>query len=174
VRATQLDPLTLKGKAEEATAFRLESVDPSATAIPRRDDTPLVGQQRELGRLHSAYDDAASSGVRLMTIVGDSGIGKSRLARELLRAVEGEAAVVVANCPPYGEGTTFSPIREAFRVAGRDESALEGSSYEAFAATRGLFEELARERPLVAVFDDVHWAEETLLDLIEHLSVRLA
>jgi ATP/maltotriose-dependent transcriptional regulator MalT len=81
--------------------------------------------------------------------------------------------VVVASCPPYGEGTTFSPIREAFRQAGRDEGALEASSYEAFAATRILFEDLSRERPLVAVFDDVHWAEETLLDLIEHLSVRL-
>ena len=77
------------------------------------------------------------------------------------------------SCPPYGEGTTFSPIREAFRHAGRDETVLEGSSYEVFAATRSLFEDLAREQPLVAVFDDVHWAEETLLDLIEHLSVRL-
>jgi class 3 adenylate cyclase len=173
VRATQLDPLTLKGKGEEATAFRLESVDPAATAIPRRDDTPLVGQQQELERLRSAYGEAASSGVRLVTIVGDSGIGKSRLARELLLSLDGEASVVVASCPPYGEGTTFSPIREAFRQAGRDESVLEGSSYEVFAATRSLFEELARERPLVVVFDDVHWAEETLLDLIEHLSVRL-
>src|SRR5262249_7253125 len=86
--------------------------------------------------------------------------------------VEDEASIVVANCPPYGEGTTFSPIREAFRHAGRDESVLEASSYEVFAATRNLFEELAREQPLVVVFDDVHWAEETLLDLIEHLSVR--
>jgi class 3 adenylate cyclase/tetratricopeptide (TPR) repeat protein len=173
VRATQLEPLTLKGKADETTAFRLESVDPTATAIPRRDDTPLVGQQSELGRLRSAYAESASSGVRLMTIVGDSGIGKSRLARELVRSVEDEAAVVVASCPPYGEGTTFSPIREAFRQAGRDESVLEGSSYEVFAATRSLFEELSGKQPLVAVFDDVHWAEETLLDLIEHLSVRL-
>lgn len=173
VRAARLDPLALKGKAEEAIAFRLESVDPTATAIPRRDDTPLVGQQSELERLRSTYGEAASSGVRLLTIVGDSGIGKSRLARELLRSLEDEAGVVVANCPPYGEGTTFSPLREVFRQAGRDESALDGSSYEAFAATRSLFEELAREGPLVAVFDDVHWAEETLLDLIEHLSVRL-
>src|SRR5262252_218766 len=173
VRATQLDPLTLKGKADEATAFRLESVDAAATAIPRRDDTPLVGQQIELERLRAAYGEAASSGVRIITIVGDSGIGKSRLARELLRSLEGEAGVVFANCPPYGEGTTFSPIREAFRHAGRDASVLEDSSYEVFAATRSLFEELAAERPLVVVFDDVHWAEETLLDLIEHLSVRL-
>jgi predicted ATPase len=70
-----------------------------------------------------------------MTIVGDSGISKSRLARELVHSVDEDAAVVVASCPPYGEGTTFSPIREAFRQACRDESVLEGSSYEVFAAT---------------------------------------
>ncbi len=173
VRATQLEPLTLKGKAGEAIAFRLESVDPGATAIPRRDDTRFVGQERELERLHSAYREAASAGARLVTIVGDSGIGKSRLAREFIRWLEGQASVLVARCPPYGEGTTFSPVREAFRQAGRDETVLEGSSYEVFAATRDLFEELARDGPLLAVFDDVHWAEETLLDLIEHLSVRL-
>ena len=173
VRATPLEPLELKGKADMTVAFRLESVDPAATAIPRRDDTPLVGQERELERLHAAYAEAASSGARLVTIVGDSGIGKSRLARELVRRLEGEASVVVASCPPYGEGTTFSPIRAAFQQAGRDESVLEGSSYEVFAATRSLFEELAGEQPLLAVFDDVHWAEETLLDLIEHLSARL-
>ena len=173
VRATQLDPLRLKGKADVATAFRLDSVDEGATAIPRRDDTRFVGQERELERLRAAYGEATSAGVRLVTIVGDSGIGKSRLAQELVGSLADQASVVVARCPPYGEGTTFSPIREAFRHAGRDESVLERSSYEVFAATRGLFEELARERPVVAVFDDVHWAEETLLDLIEHLAVRL-
>jgi class 3 adenylate cyclase/ATP/maltotriose-dependent transcriptional regulator MalT len=173
VEATQLEPLALKGKTGAAVAFRLESVDPAATAIPRRDDTPLVGQEEELRRLRAAYSEAASHGVRLVTVVGDSGIGKSRLARELLTGLEGEASIVVASCPPYGEGTTFSPIREAFRTAGRDESVLDGSSYEVFAATRSLFEELAAQQPLLAVFDDVHWAEETLLDLIEHLSVRL-
>jgi class 3 adenylate cyclase len=173
VHATQLEPLALKGKTGETVAFRLESVDAAATAIPRRHDTPLVGHGTELERLHAAYREAVSVGVRLVTVVGDSGIGKSRLAKELVRWLEGQASVVVASCPPYGEGTTFTPIREAFRQAGRDESVLEGSSYEVFAATRSLFEELAGERPLLAVFDDVHWAEETLLDLIEHLSVRL-
>ena len=173
VQATRLEPLTLKGKTGEAVAFRLESVDPSATAIPRRHDTPLVGQEQELERLLAAFREAASGRVRLVTIVGDSGIGKSRLASELVTGLDGQASVVVASCPPYGEGTTFSPIREAFRAAGRDETVLEGSSYEVFAATRSLFEELAAQQPLLAVFDDVHWAEETLLDLIEHLSVRL-
>jgi class 3 adenylate cyclase/tetratricopeptide (TPR) repeat protein len=173
VQATRLEPLALKGKAGEAVAFLLESVDPAATAIPRRDDTRFVGQTRELERLRAAFDEAASAGVRLVTVVGEPGIGKSRLAQELLSSLAARATVLVARCPPYGEGTTFSPLREAIREAGRDESACEGSSYEVFAAMHGLFEELAREGPVVAVFDDVHWAEETLLDLIEHLSVRL-
>jgi class 3 adenylate cyclase len=173
VEATPLDPLTLKGKEEAAVAFRLESVDPAATAIPRRDDTRFVGQSKELERLRTAYQEVKSGGVRLVTVLGEPGIGKSRLARELVRSVEGQASVLVAPCPPYGEGTTFTPIREAFRQAERDDSPLDGSSYEVFAATRKLFEELAAERPLLAVFDDVHWAEETLLDLIEHLEVRL-
>src|SRR5204862_290719 len=85
--AGRLDPEALKGKDEEAVAFRLESVDAGATAIPRRDDTPLVGQQQELERLRSAYGEAASAGTRLVTVVGDSGIGKSRLAQELLRSL---------------------------------------------------------------------------------------
>jgi class 3 adenylate cyclase/tetratricopeptide (TPR) repeat protein len=174
VHATRLEPLALKGKAAQSVAFRLESVDPTATAIPRRYDTPLVGHQQELERLLTAYSEVSSGSGRLVTVVGDSGIGKSRLARELIGSVEGRAQVLVSRCPPYGEGTTFSPVREAFRQAGREGLALEGSSYEVFAETRRLFEELARELPLVAVFDDVHWAEETLLDLIEHLSVRLA
>jgi class 3 adenylate cyclase len=173
VRATRLDPLTLKGKTGEAVAFRLESVDAAAAAIPRRFDTPFVGQERALERLRSAYDDAASGGARLVTVVGEPGIGKSRLARELIDSVEEEARVIVARCPPHGEGTTFSPVRDAFLQAGRDTRALEGSSYEVFAAARSLFEELAGRRPLLLVFDDVHWAEETLLDLIEHLSFRL-
>jgi class 3 adenylate cyclase len=173
VQATRLEPLALKGKSGEAVAFRLDSIDPAATAIPRRDDTRFVGQERELERLRAAFEEVASAGVRLVTVVGEPGIGKSRLAQELLSSLDARATVLVARCPPYGEGTTFSPLREAIRAAGRDESAFEGSSYEVFAAMHGLFEELARERPVVAVFDDVHWAEETLLDLIEHLSVRL-
>jgi class 3 adenylate cyclase len=172
VRATALEPLTLKGKQGEAVAFRLESVDEAATAIPRRFDTPLVGQERELERLRSALDEAAS-GVRLVTVLGEPGIGKSRLARELIRSAEEHATVLEARCPPQGEGTTFSPLREAFEQVGRDAQLLTGSSYEVFAAVRSQFAELADERPLLVVFDDGHWAEETLLDLIEHLSVRL-
>jgi class 3 adenylate cyclase/tetratricopeptide (TPR) repeat protein len=173
VRATRLEPLTLKGRPGETVAYRLESVDAAASAIPRRLDTPFVGHEHELERLRSAFEEVAAGGARLLTVLGEPGIGKSRLARELIRSVEEQAGVIVARCPPQGEGTTFSPLRDAFRQAGRDPDALASSSFEVFAAARSMFEELAVARPLLVVFDDVHWAEETLLDLIEHLAVRL-
>src|SRR4029079_18960787 len=84
-----------------------------------------------------------------------------------------EAAVLVGRCPPYGEGITFWPLRELLRQAGRDESLLAGPSREVFAAARGSLEELAAERPLIVVFDDVHWAEPTFLDFVEYLAGRL-
>ena len=175
VQSTVVGPLKLKGKSEEVTAYRLEAVNPEAIAIPRRGDTPFAGHVRELEWLHGRYGRvAAGDGAQLVTIVGEPGIGKSRLARELLTTLGGEAITLVGRCPPQGEGVTFSPIRELFRGAGRAETELEGSSYDVFAAVRRLLEELSQSRPVVAVFDDIHWAEETLLDLLEYLAHRLA
>src|SRR5207248_2104773 len=69
---------------------------------------------------------------------------------------------------PYGEGVTFAPLRLLL-----PESELERSSREVFAAARRALEELARDRPVVAAFEDLHWAEPTFLDLVEYLAGRL-
>ncbi len=81
--------------------------------------------------------------------------------------------MLVGRCPPYGEGITFWPLRELLRQAGRGEDVLIGSTHEVFAAARRVLEELAAQRPLVIVFDDVHWAEPTFLDFVEYLAARL-
>jgi class 3 adenylate cyclase/DNA-binding SARP family transcriptional activator len=173
VEATQLEPQTLKGKHQPLRAFRLEAVDADAAAIPRRDDAPLIGRERELDQLRSLYARVADGGgAQLVTLVGEPGIGKSRLARELIAAIGSEAAVLVGRCPPYGEGITFRPLWELLRQAGHEQE-LTGSSHEIFAAARRILEELAERRPLVAAFDDVHWAEPTFLDFVEYLAGRL-
>ena len=173
VAAAEIEPLHLHGKSGTTRAFELHSVRAEAAAIPRREDTPFAGRASELALLRAAYADVvAGSGLRLVTVLGDAGIGKSRLVKELLDDAS-DAVVLVGRCPPYGEDVTLSPVRDIFRAAGRDEGALALSSYEAFAATRRLLEELAHERPVVVAFDDVHWAQETMLDLIEHLAARL-
>lgn len=153
--------------------YVLQSLDPEATAVPRRDDARFVGRDRELVRLRELYARVvAGEGSGLVTIVGEPGIGKSRLAREALARLTPEPTLLVGRCPPYGEGVTFWPLRELLRQAGRDGE-LSGSSHEVFATVRQLLVELAEDRPVVVAFDDIHWAEPTFLDLVEYLAARL-
>jgi DNA-binding SARP family transcriptional activator/tetratricopeptide (TPR) repeat protein len=137
--------------------------------------TPFVGRDREVEALSSAFAEACDEpGCRFMTFVGPAGIGKSRLARELIGAVEADATVVVGRCLSYGVGITYGPIAEIARQLGGPGQAaalLEpGQPEEIFLGFRRLLEDSARERPLVVVMEDVHWAEPTLLDLLEYVA----
>jgi DNA-binding SARP family transcriptional activator len=157
------------GSPHPAASLRLESVKRGAPAFPRRDRTSLVGRRHELAELESAFAAvAAGEGSRIVTVVGDAGIGKSRLVRELLARVGDSANVHIGSCVPYGEGVTFAPLRLLL-----PESELEGSSHEVFAATRRALVELSHERPVLVAFEDLHWAEPTFLDLVEYLAGRL-
>src|SRR5512133_653038 len=76
-------------------AWRVEDVVPGAPAYARRLDAPLVGRAEELQRLHAAYIDARDSGhCRVVTVVGEAGIGKTRLMREVLLPLRDEARVL--------------------------------------------------------------------------------
>ena len=103
VVAIGLEPLKLEGKRHEVTAFRLESVDTGAPASPRRDDAPFVGRQRELTLLRAAWERAkADERCELVTVVGDGGVGKSRLTAEALAGVD--ARVVSRPLPAVRRG----------------------------------------------------------------------
>ena len=172
--ATVLEPagaVAAKGKREPVEAWRV--LDTIADAMPyaRRLDAPLVGRVRELAllddELGAVVRDAAC---RLVTVTGNAGVGKSRLAREFLARAGPDARVVTARCVPYGDGITFLPLRELLAEAG-EERLLDGaSSEETFFAVRRLFERLAAERPLLVCFEDLHWAQPTFLDLIEYVA----
>jgi class 3 adenylate cyclase/tetratricopeptide (TPR) repeat protein len=199
VRAEEVEPLELKGKAQQIEAWRLTRVFPDVPAYTRRIDAPLVGRKEELARLTEAFDAATSEATcQLVTVVGAPGIGKSRLVRELITAIGDEAQVLVGRCLSYGDGITYWPLAEMIRqVAGTDprptllellgqepEGAVGAErllgaigaadqparTEEIFWAARILFERLARDRPLTVVVDDIHWAEPTLLDLIEYVA----
>ena len=107
------EPLELKGKSKRVRAYRLMGVN-SGEAITRRVDLPVVGREEELGRLLEAFGRAlGSSRCEVVTLLGQAGLGKSRLIEEFVRHVSGRAQVLRGRCLSYGEGITFWPIAEA-------------------------------------------------------------
>ncbi len=198
-------PIDAKGKAEPVPAYRLEEVIAGAEARARRFDAPMIGREAELRAIIGAFErSVADRGCRLVTIMGEAGVGKSRLVLEALRELGDRAIVLRGRCLPYGEGITFWPVAEAVRRAAgisdedppeearrRIADLLEGAersdriaegvaeliglgerartAEEGFWAVRRFFEGLARRQPLVLVFDDIHWGEETFLDLLGYV-----
>src|SRR5262249_7227689 len=180
VAAEPVEPLTLKGKAESVAAFRLLSV---LDAPERRHDSRFVGRESELTDIAAAWQRARES-CELVTVVGDAGVGKSRLVAEALAAVD--ARVVRARCLPYGDGITYWPVVEVVQqlatlpshpVAAAAIPSLQGESDvgtsgdEIAWAFRKLLEEQA---PLVVVFDDLQWGDDTFLDLLESIGLLSA
>jgi class 3 adenylate cyclase/tetratricopeptide (TPR) repeat protein len=174
-------PLALKGKANAVPAYRLMSVHESSE---RRPSAAMVGRGTELTRLRAAFDQAVHDrSCQLFTVLGTAGVGKSRLVDESLRSID--ARVVRGRCLSYGEGITYWPVIEVTRqlaalpsdaagaaalrsLLGETEA---GTSAEEIAwAFRRLLEEQALARPLVCVFDDLHWGERTFFDLVEHVA----
>jgi class 3 adenylate cyclase/tetratricopeptide (TPR) repeat protein len=182
VDAELLPPLEAKGKAEALTAYRLGRVRGEAA---RRDGSPMVGRTDELELLQRAYERAVRErGCHLFTVLGAAGVGKSRLAAELLATIE-DARVLRGRCLSYGEGITYWPVVEVLKQLGdpggdervqRPISVLLGeldaptTPAETAWAVRKALEFAAAELPLVVVFDDIHWGEPSFLDLIEHIA----
>jgi class 3 adenylate cyclase len=163
-------PVSAKGKRGPVEASRVRGVVPGAPPFARRLDAPLVGRTGELRLLQAELDEVAHArACRLVTVVGPAGVGKSRLAQELLGRVGARARVLTARCVPYGDGITVLPLRELLAETGSEDVLAAASAEETFWAVRRLLEELAAERPLVVRLEDLHWAQPTFLDLLEYM-----
>ena len=177
-----VEPLVLKGKAERVPAYRLLRV----REAPERPQTnQFVGREHELESLRAAFAHVVSDQrCELITVVGEPGVGKSRLSAELLTSID--ARVIRGRCLPYGDGVTYWPVVEVLKqvgllppepaaaaairsLLGEDGGAT--SPEEIAWAFRKTLERVAAERPLVVVFDDIQWGEQTFLDLIEHVGL---
>lgn len=197
VRYRRVAAVAAKGKREPIAAWR--AVGPRAPGR-RRAATRFVGRRDELSLLRTLLARTrAGAGVGLVTVVGEPGIGKSRLVHEL---GTGDAERWEARVAPYGEGSAFSPLAELFaermgadgvasfladlfpddeerrrvelhvlRLVGLDraDGAVAERGLESFAAWRRVLEATAARRPLVLVLEDLQWADDALLDFAEHL-----
>jgi class 3 adenylate cyclase len=185
---------------------------------------PLVGRDHELAFLETTYARVCRERrPALVTLVGDAGVGKSRLVREFLTSLEGRAKILVGRCLPSGQAATLGPLAEMLKaeagvldadpadeavakIARLVETTVEpelagdlSRAAPALASTlgllptehplvpldprelyRGLVEawrallvSLGRDTPVVAVVEDLHWADATTLDVLDELGERL-
>lgn len=201
VQAEPVEPLTLKGKSQPVPAYKLISVGGDDGNV-RRHDTPVVGREPELTALEEAWQEITTARqARLVTVIGDAGVGKTRLVREIMDRLGTRGAKLLSGrCLPYGDGITFWPLRgmvlgacgvhqddtpeqahEKILACVRDRDIADrlasavGLNDTGFTvqdivwAARRFLQSLACESPVVALFDDIHWAEPAFLDLMENL-----
>jgi class 3 adenylate cyclase/tetratricopeptide (TPR) repeat protein len=174
--------LELKGKSEPVPAFPLVAV---LEAPERSHASRFVGRAREVQQLVDSWDRAlAGPRCELVTVVGDPGVGKSRLVAEALEQID--ARVVRGRCLSYGEGITYWAVIEVVKqlhALPDDEHAATAirsllGETETLAGTDAIawaFRKLLEaEAPLVVCFDDIQWAEETFLELIESTALLSA
>jgi class 3 adenylate cyclase len=175
--------LELKGKSEPVAAHRLVAV---LEARERPHESRFVGREHEVELIRGGWGSAlAEQRCILTTVVGEAGVGKSRLVAESLALID--ATVVRGRCLPYGEGITYWPVMEVLTqlesrrarltldpAATNALAALLGqgmsSTDEIASAFRKLLEAVAADGPLIAVFDDIQWGEDVFLDLLEHVA----
>jgi class 3 adenylate cyclase/predicted ATPase len=230
VRYEQLEPLELKGKSEPVPAWEAAAVRAQQAVgrgAPSR-EAPLVGRSQVLSTLTTIFDRVElESAPHLVTLVGEAGVGKSRVLRELESELCGRTVTPTfrtGRCLPYGSGIVFWALGEVLReecgivdTDSADEAwgKLRGYAVELFgtkgepmreeaerrtaliarliglevpadlvpvaedperlresffSALRAGIEAMAGRRPLVLAFEDIHWADDGMLDAIEHLA----
>lgn len=153
-----------------------------------RADGQFVGRGGELDRLHEILGRVTAGRFpALLSVVGEPGVGKSRLAAEFAATVRERVTLLTGRCEPDVEAT-YAPVHQLLtqvRVGPNDPAwphvarlrealdggiAVVGRLIDA-AATR-LFASLARQRPVLLVLEDIHWAQPGLLDLVEAVSAN--
>ena len=206
----------LKGVGEKLETFRVTKVLESEPAPP---SLPLVGRDFELTVLERTMDALVEGRGAIISIMGEPGIGKTRLVWEVRDRYRDRVRFVEARGVSYAESFPYWPIRDLLRewlgvgattpearvrlelkaelahLLGKEEAeeaypffanlvgvtlepeaqgairelnreSIQSRTFEVFAE---LVYKLAEEEPLCLVFEDVHWADESTLELLETL-----
>jgi len=113
--------LELKGKAEPQPTYRVvaehKEVRTRFEAGLAKGVTELVGRRPEMDILKAAWERAKSGEARLVDVVGEAGVGKSRLAYEYQNTIADEATILTGVCIHYGRNINFLPLIDIVRGA---------------------------------------------------------
>ncbi|MGH2437871.1 MAG: tetratricopeptide repeat protein [bacterium] len=213
----QLPPITVKGKEAPLAIWSAVKPLPESVEI-RRITAPLVGRHAELGLLRHLYERSRDEGlIHLVTVLGQVGVGKSRLLREFLaemRDSESPPLVLRGRSVAFGGQIGYHALLDILRAQG---GLLDTDSYDVvrtkietwlrevlpgadalldgllltfgigevgvddpsllrrrlFTAWKDLVLGLAAARPAVLALEDLQWADDGVLDLIQTMTEAL-
>jgi predicted ATPase/class 3 adenylate cyclase len=206
---------TLKGKAEPVRLYQAQRVVAGVGGALKSEglEAPFVGRDRELRLVKDLFHASAQEHrAHLVSVTGIAGIGKSRLAWEFYKYMDGLSDMFRwhrGRCLSYGEGVAYWALAEMVRSrAGIVEAEEAGSAAtklhtvleehlrdpeerrwveprlahllgledrtardkeDLFAAWRLFFERMSEVRPVVMSFEDMQWADSSLLDFVDYL-----
>lgn len=210
----ELEPIVAKGKRAPVRVWLVLGAEkgPGERAVS---SVPMLGRTHELATLHRVFEGVSTERrPHLVTVLGEAGIGKTRLAAEFTSQLEEQGVRILrGRSLPYGTSTMYGPfsqqvkqfadifasddtssgqkkLRSAIAEIVPPESGDElvaplelliglgtgqevGNRQILFLAARRFVEALVRSQPTVLVFEDIHWAESGMLDLLEVLASRV-
>ena len=230
VRFEDLGSIEVKGKREPVGAYRVleELVSPGSLRGIEGLDSPLIGRDKEFESLLKAIGELRQGQGQILSVMGEAGLGKSRLVSELQHALEADGLLNGASATAlawyegrslsYQTTTPYGPFIDLFSnyfslngdrgsvkayetISARVADLLPNSFEEVspfigtllgvpptgeaaervrylqppqvrdmvFRATKDVVEQIAAARPLVLVFEDVHWIDPTSLELLEQM-----
>ena len=117
----ELEPATLKGKSEPVRVFHAKNpLARFGADLTRTHDTPFIGREIDLALLKGIFDKTvAATSPQLVTVVGEPGLGKSRIVAELGAYIDTKPDLITwrqGRCLPYGEGITFWALGEIVKA----------------------------------------------------------
>ena len=136
---------------------------------------PFIGRRTELEYLQERRREAASSRGGIVLISGEAGVGKTRLTTELRKTLgKSRVRVGVGRCLEFAH-RPYGPILDILTQFDADAAGLEpaASKREQFDAFVRSFERIAAKTALLAIIEDVHWADAATLELVSYLSGTL-
>jgi class 3 adenylate cyclase/tetratricopeptide (TPR) repeat protein len=219
-----LKPLSVKGRTEPVVAYELLSARasihrPKVGSSSRMIESAMVGRDRELAQLRHHIEETLGGAGGIVSLIGEAGIGKSRLIAEVEAFDELKGATVLeGRSLSIGQSLSFHPFTDllrqwasiqedddeqqalrkleaaigallpaaagevfpfiatlmGMRLGGAHAERIAGIEGEAMEklirkSARDLFRTLAASQPLVLIFEDLHWADLSSINLLESL-----
>ncbi|MDH3261890.1 MAG: AAA family ATPase, partial [Acidimicrobiia bacterium] len=110
---TALEPFSVKGKAEPVQAFSVGE-ETGTRSARTREELPFRGRHEELTRLTDALEEARLGSGAVIALVGDRGLGKTRLLQEAV-SLEPDVPAMTVRAEPYGTASPYRPFRDPIR-----------------------------------------------------------